>query len=168
MTYTPKPPTDDELAKLDHAYSNGILAFLDRNKAAGDVVRLVAEVRRLRSLVLPVGMREQDVRELEQKAEAAKGHPLTVVKKEALTPMDVYALLAMEEAPQLLAELRRLRSLIRRAVTPDNPPVRMAAAVSCPTYEGRCWFCRAAMDSRPPEPHTMRCPWPALLLEGTL
>jgi hypothetical protein len=100
------------------------------------------------------------------KAEAAKGHPLTVVQTDAMTPTDVYALLAMEEAPQLVFELRRLRALIRRAVKTERGSENGSAAVMCPTYEGRCWYCRAAMDTRPPEPHSMQCPWPALLLEG--
>ena len=167
MTDHPKPPTDDELVQLERVYQDGIGVTLDRSRSASDVLRLVSEVRRLRELVLPAGLADQDIRELEAKADAARGHRLTVFDTGAMTPMDVFALLAVEEAPSLMAELRRLRGLIRRTVKPQNGAAAADQERSCPTHEGRCWYCQALLDAVPAEPHTMRCPWPALLVQGT-
>jgi hypothetical protein len=165
VTDQPKPPTDDELRQIETTYGNRFV-FQDGSRAATDVQRLVTEVRRLREMVLPTGLTDQDVRELEAKADAARGHQLTIVDREKMTPMDVFALLAIEEAPSLMAELRRLRGLIRRAVTPENGRFKTRER-SCPTLQGRCWYCQANLQAVPAEPHTVHCPWPALLLEGT-
>ena len=59
----------------------------------------------------------------------------------------------------LVAEVRRLRSLIRATGVPSD-----SLAPSCPNDQGECWWCTASVGGRGVQ-HDTGCPWPEIEAE---
>ena len=58
------------------------------------------------------------------------------------------------DVARLVAEVRRLRSLVKRAATTEP------GDIVAPTWQDGCWWCGANLErASGPEPHETNCPW---------